>query len=371
MGTYPVHESTRWPGGAPTPPAVAHEGMSFMSNTDSIRRRNYGTGQLYTRTDANGRETWYGRWYDADGGRIKRAIGPKRGRDLPDGLARRQAEAKLRELMADTAVERPTRRRASNRVTLAEADERYRRHLAAKQRKRSTIIAVESCTRIWWVALFDDRALDEIRGEDVEDAIAMMRAGNRPGAKKKSPPCAPKTIVNYVGILGAIYHYAMHPRRRWATADPTDDVDLPELERNTDIRFLDPLACAALADAAVAGPFQHIDRPFYIVAAQTGLRHGELVALRWRDVDWHAMRIRVRQNYVRGEFGTPKTRRSTRSVPMSVEVGGALERLYQESCFQVDDDLVFASPKDGGPCRQPPTAAVSIRRWPPPGSTRH
>jgi integrase len=73
-----------------------------------------------------------------------------------------------------------------------------------------------------------------------------------------------------------------------------------------------------------------------------------LVALRWRDVDWQAMRIRVRRNYVRGEFGTPKTRRSTRSVPMSVEVGGALERLYRMSRFQADD-LVFASPKDGGP----------------------
>jgi integrase len=99
----------------------------------------------------------------------------------------------------------------------------------------------------------------------------------------------------------------------------------------------------------VPGPFQHIDRAFYIVAAQTGLRHGELVALRWRDVDWTAMRIRVRRNYVRGEFGTPKTRRSTRAVPMSAEVGAALERLFQQSRFQDDDDLAFASPNDGGP----------------------
>ncbi len=44
----------------------------------------------------------------------------------------------------------------------------------------------------------------------------------------------------------------------------------------------------------------------------TGLRAGELVALRWRDVDWVVARVRVRQNYVLGEFGTPKSRRSTR-----------------------------------------------------------
>ena len=52
----------------------------------------------------------------------------------------------------------------------------------------------------------------------------------------------------------------------------------------------------------------------------TGLRKGELLALRWKDVDWGAGRIRIRQNYVRGEFGTPKSKRSTRSVPLADEV---------------------------------------------------
>jgi integrase len=33
----------------------------------------------------------------------------------------------------------------------------------------------------------------------------------------------------------------------------------------------------------------------------TGLRQGELLALRWRDVDWLAARVRVRRNYVRGQ----------------------------------------------------------------------
>ena len=51
----------------------------------------------------------------------------------------------------------------------------------------------------------------------------------------------------------------------------------------------------------------------------TGLRRGELLALRWCDVDWLAQRVRVRQNYVRGQFGTPKSKRSTRSVPLALE----------------------------------------------------
>jgi integrase len=57
----------------------------------------------------------------------------------------------------------------------------------------------------------------------------------------------------------------------------------------------------------------------------TGLRQGELVALRWRDVDFPAMRLRVRQNFVLGEFGTPKSRRSTRSVPLADTVAGELD----------------------------------------------
>jgi hypothetical protein len=90
----------------------------------------------------------------------------------------------------------------------------------------------------------------------------------------------------------------------------------------------------------------------------TGLRKGELLALRWKDVDWQAARIRVRQNYVRGEFGTPKSKRSTRSVPMADEVAGGLDRLYKESRWQGDGDLVFAHPATGGPL---PKANVTRR----------
>ena len=55
-------------------------------------RRSYGTGSLYVRTDKNGRETWYGHWR-ADGGQLKRRIGPKRAEGSRDGLTRTQAEA--------------------------------------------------------------------------------------------------------------------------------------------------------------------------------------------------------------------------------------------------------------------------------------
>lgn len=79
----------------------------------------------------------------------------------------------------------------------------------------------------------------------------------------------------------------------------------------------------------------------------------ELIALRWRDVDWNASKVRVRQNFVRGEFGTPKSKRSTRSVPMTDRVGGDLERLFKghhgEDASEHAEELVFADPETRGP----------------------
>jgi integrase len=48
-------------------------------------------------------------------------------------------------------------------------------------------------------------------------------------------------------------------------------------------------------------------RAMVLVALRTGLRQGELLALRWSDVDLKAGRLVVRQNVVRGIIGTPKS----------------------------------------------------------------
>jgi integrase len=65
------------------------------------------------------------------------------------------------------------------------------------------------------------------------------------------------------------------------------------------------------------------------MAAMTGLRQGELLGLRWGDLDGRARKVRVRQPYVRGEFKAPKSRRGTRGVPVapSLEEARSANRL--------------------------------------------
>ena len=107
----------------------------------------------------------------------------------------------------------------------------------------------------------------------------------------------------------------------------------------------------ALADAALPGPYQELDRAVYVTAALTGMRIGELQALDWSGVDFVHARIRVRRTWDRKTktFTTPKSRRSERAIPMADVVAGHLDRLSTSCDRQSHDDLVFGDPVTGEP----------------------
>ena len=85
------------------------------------------------------------------------------------------------------------------------------------------------------------------------------------------------------------------------------------------------------------------DAAIFLTAAFTGLRRGELLALRWRDVDFAGQVIRVRASYAEGQLTTPKSGK-VRSVPMAPDVAKALAGLVKRGGWTGDDDLVFAGP---------------------------
>jgi integrase len=193
---------------------------------------------------------------------------------------------------------------------------------------------VETALRAHLEPYFGERSITSVRYEDVADLVTTLR---RKGLSAKS-------MRNYVGTLKTLYKFAMHPRRRWATFNPCEGIELDGVPDFQGIRYLDPAAIDVLVQHVRPGPFQALDAAIFRAAAMTGLRLGELIALRWRDVDWNNHAIRVRSNYVLGEFGTPKSRRSTRSVPMADVVAGALERYFKGCGEPADDALVFGAP---------------------------
>ena len=88
-------------------------------------------------------------------------------------------------------------------------------------------------------------------------------------------------------------------------------------------------------------------------AALTGLRQGELIALRWHDVSWTGQAITVRHTYVAGEGEDVPKSGSSRTVAMSDQAGAVLDALSKRELWTKGTDLVF--PGDLGEHLDPST----------------
>jgi integrase len=298
----------------------------------SSPRRAHGTGSLETRTDKYGREIYYGRFY-VGGRQVKRKLGPKRRAGESTGLTKTGAERALQKLIdAEVRVVQ-----IGERVDVQTAGERYLVHLDQVMNRRPTTLQDYTIMlRKHLVPFFAGRSLQRIDTQLVADYLI---AKQREGLKSK-------TVGKQLTFLHGIFRYAM--KKGWTNANPVAAVDRPrEPESDPDIRFLTHEELEALLRAVDDPEFAVVDYPLLLVAATCGLRQGELVALRWRDIDWTAGVIRVRRNYTRGHWGAPKSRRSSRAVPMISRTAGALDRLFTSSLHQADDDLVFGHPELG------------------------
>jgi integrase len=305
-------------------------------------RRSYGTGRLTVRHGKRG-DVWVGQWW-TDGTRVTRTIGPARRTGDSVGMTRPQAEEAMRALRAEVKPTAPARGRTFKDAAMA-----YRSAQEARGRKRTTIAALDAALNTWFLPRFGDLPLGRVTHADVEKLVADMRKQGR----------AAESIRCYIVRLSAIYRWAMKPPREWATRNPVDGVELAPTETYDEVRFLTPLDLEALIGAAIAGDYQELDRALYVTAAMTGLRQGELLGLRWADVDFGAQRIRMRRNFTRGEFDTPKTRRAMRAVTMNTRVALELVAWNARTARGGDDDLVFGHPVTGEPLTRGPV----VRRY--------
>jgi integrase len=204
------------------------------------------------------------------------------------------------------------------------------------ERKRTTIADYRGYLRRHLTPFFGDGPTDCVEAAEVERYLHAKRGAG----------LSAKTVQNHLNFLHGVFAFSI--RRGWTTANPVALVERPRSHRSAHrrIRFLQPEELDAVLRAVPADSLGAIERPLYLTAAMTGLRQGELLALRWSDVDWTASRVRVAESFTRGAFDSPKSHRG-RSVPMADRLAAELERHFQRSYWRGDQDLVFAHPATG------------------------
>ncbi len=152
--------------------------------------------------------------------------------------------------------------------------------------------------------------------------------------------------------LHAVLHRALEQAARWSLVhrNVADLVTPPRVQRH-EMRTLDAEEARRLLEAARGDRFEAL----YVLALTTGMRLGELLALRWKDVDLDAGSLGVRGTLLRTKEGMtisePKTAGSRRHVSVGITAIEALrrhrvnqtaERLLKGPAWK-DNDLVFAN----------------------------
>jgi integrase len=267
-----------------------------------------------------------------DGREPQRALGKvwtKRTRPPAGYLTRAQAEARLEAILAG---DDPMVNLAPSRVTFGQACDEHVRYLEHdRQRKRSTIGDAHSTIKCHLLPEFgEDTPVEDITTLDIDAFRDKLLGG------KLSHRTAQKTLILLGGILGRA------KRKGWVPANVAEDAEKVTVRHSDEFNVLSVEQVHAVARAAV----NELLSALFVVAAFTGLRQGELLALRWRHVDFADRIVHVVKNFVRGQEDTPKSHR-VRSVPLSDQAFVALDALSRREHFPGPNDLVLGSEVGG------------------------
>lgn len=165
--------------------------------------------------------------------------------------------------------------------------------------KPSAIRSYEQNLRLRVLPALGRSRLHEIRRADLQALVDRLVTDGT----------SPAVVMTTMLPLRAIFRRAV--ARGDLPVNPTSGLEMPAVRSRRD-RIVSPADAERLLAA-----LDLEDRPLWATALYAGLRRGELVALRWDDVDLAEGTIRVERGWdaIEGEIG-PKSREGRRRVPV-------------------------------------------------------
>jgi integrase len=282
---------------------------------------------------------WRIRYRDATGRRVLETLGRE------PGWNRKRAEAELRRRVVD--VERDGYRKPE-KITFASFGERWlEEYLPGRGLKLTTTDGYRQTIRRHLIPALGQYELAELelRPELIDRYVT----------EKMGSGLSPKTVTNQLLVLQLIFKRAV--RWRLMRSNPVLECERPRVEQ-TEMNVLTETEIARLWTAygeleAEADTGQtvwwQLARTITFVGLGTAMRRGELLALRWRDVQLLEGRLQVREALVKGRFTTPKSRSSRRTIELGPRTNQLLAEHWRRSAFQGDHELVFCHPQKGTP----------------------
>ena len=339
------------------------------------------TGSLVVRAHKE-RPFYEAKWRDSRRNQCKRRLGPAwldpdgkggwrkpKGRVRPGYLDERRAHVEMAEAIADHEAE--LRRAPENReATFDDAVAAWLEHLQHEKRvKPSTLADYEVMlaqpkrtrgggekqrgARI--MRAFGGRRLAAIETADVRRFLAELDRER----------VSARTVNKHRQVLHGIFEYARRSDTYGLRENPVSETSKRPERGAKPIETFEPAEVEAITAAAREG--LHRPRPdhnfsaatraewqrmneqdaaMFTIAAFTGLRLGELLALRWSDVDLRGTQLTVSRAMSAGVEESTKSRRY-RPVPLADQAAAELRGLSQREHFTGRDDLVFCR-RDGG-----------------------
>jgi len=193
----------------------------------------------------------------------------------------------------------------------------------------------------------DDLKINRINTAIVENFISKLQDKSKSTATTREAGYIPTgtekkirlmTARKIIVILNQIMAYAV--RHRLIDYNPVRDAERPRSQgkegQEKAISILTPEQIRNFLEAVTDQKYHTL----FLTAIMTGARQGEILGLRWSDVDFSKKQISINRTFNMGRFFTPKTKGSTRQIDLAPMAVKALAE-WKLANGGKDDDLVF------------------------------